>query len=171
MLAKVDNKRGMVPKNYVVLVGSQPNKINPADIERVKNGQSDVTIGSGGFADVLRAVYRGEPVALKVPRSSRQKTPTKIRETLEREALILSRLDHKNIVGFHGLSLDPLFLVLELCEGGTLFSLCRKLSSSDPLTTIYWAKQVASAMDHLHSREDPLVHADLKADNGELKSF
>ena len=37
---------------------------------------------------------------------------------------------------------------------------------SDPLTVLYWAKQVASAMEYLHSRKDPLVYADLKADNG-----
>lgn len=36
---------------------------------------------------------------------------------LEREALIFCRLRHKNIVGFHGISLNPLLLVLELCEG------------------------------------------------------
>jgi serine/threonine protein kinase len=40
------------------------------------------------------------------------------------------------------------------------------MSCSDVLTVIYWAKQITSAMEHLHTRDDPLVHADLKADNG-----
>lgn len=33
-------------------------------------------------------------------------------------------------------------------------------------TTINWAKQVASAMHYLHNRNNPFIHADLKADNG-----
>jgi len=36
---------------------------------------------------------------------------------LEREALILSRIKHENIVGFFGYSLDPLLIALELCRG------------------------------------------------------
>lgn len=40
---------------------------------------------------------------------------------LEREALIFCRLKHKNIVGFFGMSMNPLFLVLELCEGNQKF--------------------------------------------------
>lgn len=33
-------------------------------------------------------------------------------------------------------------------------------------TVLNWANQVAAAMRHLHDRDKPLVHADLKADNG-----
>lgn len=33
-------------------------------------------------------------------------------------------------------------------------------------TAIFWAKQVASAMHYLHNRDNPFIHADLKADNG-----
>jgi serine/threonine protein kinase len=61
--------------------------------------------------------------------------------------------------------------VLELCQGntsflynnilfiygGTLFTLGRKMSSSDVLTVVYWARQVGEAIQYLHSREDPLV--------------
>jgi len=40
------------------------------------------------------------------------------------------------------------------------------MASSDILTVICWAKQVASAIQHLHSRDDPVIYADLKAENG-----
>lgn len=101
---------------------------------------------------------------------------------MEREALILSRIKHENIVGFFGYSLDPLLIALELCRGflylfwklkkkflgGALINLYRRMASSDILTVICWAKQVASAIQHLHSRDDPVIYADLKAENGFL---
>uniref|UniRef100_A0A915CLE5 Protein kinase domain-containing protein n=1 Tax=Ditylenchus dipsaci TaxID=166011 RepID=A0A915CLE5_9BILA len=106
MLAKVDNKKGMVPKTH----------------------------WTGRLS--AQGTFKGKTVALKIPRPQPTslkvdtiKVQAKVREALEREALIFY----------------PLLLVLELCEGGTLFSLCRKMS------------------------EDPLVHADLKADNVLIK--
>ncbi|KAI1714879.1 protein tyrosine kinase domain-containing protein [Ditylenchus destructor] len=164
--AKIDNKRGMVPKNYIGLIGSQPNLIEFSQIQN-----STKIIGTGGSSDVYLGTFRNQQIALKIPKKKQGMDVMKIREALEREALFLSRLKHDHIVGFIGMSLHPMLLVLELCEGGTLFNLCRRMSSSDALTVVTWAKQVASAMEHLHNREDPLVHADLKADNVLIKEI
>jgi serine/threonine protein kinase len=40
------------------------------------------------------------------------------------------------------------------------------MSSSDVSTVISWARQVGEAIQYLHSRDDPVVYADLKAENG-----
>nr|CAD2182486.1 unnamed protein product [Meloidogyne enterolobii] len=152
VMARIDKKKGMVPGNYVVLVGTGPNLINPEDVKR-----GDL-LASGGFAN---------EVALKIPKSSTEDN----REDLEREALILSRIKHENIVGFFGYSLDPLLIALELCRGGALINLYRRMASSDILTVICWAKQVASAIQHLHSRDDPVIYADLKAENVLIKEI
>uniref|UniRef100_A0A915MT97 mitogen-activated protein kinase kinase kinase n=1 Tax=Meloidogyne javanica TaxID=6303 RepID=A0A915MT97_MELJA len=155
VMARIDKKKGMVPGNYVVLVGTGPNLINSEDVKR-----GDL-LASGGFANVFKGSYKNQEVALKIPKSSTEDN----REDLEREALILSRIKHENIVGFFGYSLDPLLIALELCRGGALINLYRRMASSDILTVICWAKQVASAIQHLHSRDDPVIYADLKAEN------
>uniref|UniRef100_A0A914HF87 mitogen-activated protein kinase kinase kinase n=1 Tax=Globodera rostochiensis TaxID=31243 RepID=A0A914HF87_GLORO len=148
---------GKVPKHYVALLGSQPEMVEKDSVRR-----SDEFLGAGSYAEVFRGTYKGKQVALKLPRAENG-------EALKREALILSRLRHENIVQFFGISPDPLFIVLELCEGGNLFSLYRKMSSSEVLTVIFWAKQVASAIEHLHARDEPLVYADMKAENVLIK--
>lgn len=57
MLAEVDNKQGMVPKNYIVLVGKKPNVIECCDIEK-----TNFRIGTGGFADVYRGNFKSEVI-------------------------------------------------------------------------------------------------------------
>lgn len=54
MLALVDNKKGMVPKNYIGLVGSQPDIINSNEVELSRD-----QIGTGGFADVYKGTFNG----------------------------------------------------------------------------------------------------------------
>lgn len=161
VMARIDKKKGMVPGNYVVLVGFGPNLINSEDVKRAD------LLASGGFANVFRGYYKNQEVALKIPKSSTENN----REDLEREALILSRISHENIVAFFGYSLDPLLIALELCRGGALINLYRRMASSDILTVICWAKQVASAIQHLHSRNDPVIYADLKAENVLIKEI
>lgn len=54
----------MVPKNYIILLGSQPNNINSADITgATKHAQA---IGEGGFARVYRGIYKGKVNTLHI---------------------------------------------------------------------------------------------------------
>jgi serine/threonine protein kinase len=57
-------------------------------------------------------------------------------------------------------------LKFQLCYGDTLSEMLCKLSYADPICVLNWAIQIAKGMEHLHKRDDALVHADLKADNG-----
>ncbi|KAF7635661.1 Protein kinase domain-containing protein [Meloidogyne graminicola] len=155
VVARIDKKKGIVPKKFVVLVGSSPVFLNAEDIKR------EQLLDSGAMANVFRGFYKNQEVALKIPK----KNTTQNVEDLEREALILSRLNHENIVGFYGFELETPLIALEFCPGGNLLNLYRKMTSSDILTVIYWAKQVAGALEHLHSRNDPVIYADLKAEN------
>ncbi|KAL3117196.1 hypothetical protein niasHT_007599 [Heterodera trifolii] len=163
-LARVDDlgrgdgtRVGIVPRHYLALMGSQPEIVAKESVKR-----TDDALGAGSYAEVFRGTYKGKEVALKLAR-------TDCGEALKREALILSRLCHENIVQFFAMSIDPVFIVLELCEGGTLHSLYRKMESSDVLTVIFWAKQVACALEHLHGMNEPLVYADMKAENVLIK--
>ncbi len=163
----------MVPSHYVILLGSQPNVIRDEELRRLEK------IGSGGFSSVYKGLLREtQSVALKVPFTDPNnhggENTDRVKKACLREALILSRLQtHPNIVGFYGICVEPTMqLVIELCAGGTLFHLLRKMrSGSDARVAMRWARQVAAAMRHLHTRPDPMVHADLKADNVLIKEW
>ncbi|CAD5222956.1 unnamed protein product [Bursaphelenchus xylophilus] len=162
---KIDDKTGMVPENYVRLIGRQPKEIKASEFVKL-----DEKVGDGAFCNVFKGIYRGRKVALKIPKQSRS-LDNKSFESLKREALVFARLSHKNIVAFYGICTESPCILMELCEGGTLFRLYRQLSFSVYSTVIAWALQIAQGMDHLHNRDDALLHADLKADNILIKEI
>ncbi|EGT42410.1 CBN-MLK-1 protein [Caenorhabditis brenneri] len=89
-------------------------------------------------------------------------------EQLKREANLVNGLSHPNIVSLLGICLaDPYFgLMLELCEGSSLRTVCRSMlpDTAIPLAVLVdWAKQVAEGMEYL--TKEGYVHRDLKADN------
>ncbi|KAI6235335.1 hypothetical protein M3Y95_00040600 [Aphelenchoides besseyi] len=164
---KINGVEGMVPENYVHLVGREPTEIKNSEFRWFRNEQ----VGNGGSSRVYKGRWNGREVALKVMKCSESgKDRAAIIEALRREALIYARLSHKNIVRFHGICYeDPACLVLELCKGQTLFSLYRRLLYSVPSIVVHWAMQIARGMEHLHESDTALIHADLKADNVLLK--
>lgn len=96
----------------------------------------------------------------------RERKPADI-EALKREAVVINRLRHPNIIHLLGVCLEHprIGLVLELCEGGSLKKLCQKLVNSfvSVRVLVDWAAQIASAMRCLAA--EGLMHRDLKADN------
>ena len=89
------------------------------------------------------------------------------RDLFENEVDILRRLDHPNIIGFHGSLTNAAgkqFLILEYGRAGSLSSLLKM--SHRPMQEMHVAyvfKALLSALQHLHSRR--IVHRDIKADN------
>ncbi|VDN35113.1 unnamed protein product, partial [Cylicostephanus goldi] len=73
-------------------------------------------IGRGACAEVYKVVFEGEFVALKRLRG--EPKPSDI-EALKREAVMINRFRHPNIVNLLGVCLEQprIGLVLELCEG------------------------------------------------------
>lgn len=83
----------------------------------------------------------------------------------EREMLILSKLEHPNIVAYHGQGTleNQLFYVMELIHGGTLKQV---LAASGRLTwqeAAECGRQIASALQHAHNHG--IIHRDLKPGN------
>ncbi len=83
----------------------------------------------------------------------------------EREILILSKLEHPNIVAYHGQGTHDkqLFYVMELIRGGTLKEV---LANSNRLTwqeAAECGRQLASALQHAHNHG--IIHRDLKPGN------
>jgi len=137
-------------------------------------------VGQGGagsiyLADDLR--LEGRQCALKEVEYDRALPDNLLQEARQqflREATILGRLDHPNLPKVSDFfSNGPRdYLVMDYVPGKDLRTLIldarrekRFLSEAEVLG---WARQLASALDYLHTQQPPIVHRDIKPSN--LKS-
>ncbi|OMO78487.1 Phox/Bem1p [Corchorus capsularis] len=158
-LPPLDPSLGEIDINTLQLIKNE-------DLEELKE------LGSGTFGTVYHGKWRGSDVAIKrikkicfTGRSSEQE-----RLTLEfwREADILSKLHHPNVVAFYGVVQDgpggTLATVTEYMVDGSLrHVLLRKDRYLDRRKKLIIAMDAAFGMEYLHSKN--IVHFDLKCDN------
>ncbi|KAF8392064.1 hypothetical protein HHK36_022405 [Tetracentron sinense] len=140
--------------------------IKNADLEELRE------LGSGTFGTVYHGKWRGTDVAIKrikkscfSGRSSEQEQLTK---DFWREAQILSKLHHPNVVAFYGVVPDgaggTLATVTEFMVNGSLrHVLLRKDRALDRRKRLIIAMDAAFGMEYLHFKN--IVHFDLKCDN------
>jgi len=119
-------------------------------------------LGEGGFGTVYEGTVAGQPVALKQLTSSH----ARVHENFRKELDVMCKLRHPNIVLLLGAVIQPdqLCLVMEICQGGSLTSLLkfRELNINE---VVWVGRQIAMAMNWLHSRSPPILHLDLKPAN------
>jgi len=122
-------------------------------------------LGTGGMATVYRAKRRADGLvaALKIPQERYANEP-RFLHRLHREAEVLKRLQHPNIIRVyeHGKAGDTHFIAMELVEGPSLDELIadRRLSPELALKVIL---PVAEALKHMH--DQGFLHRDLKPGN------
>ncbi|HTK68251.1 MAG TPA: protein kinase [Candidatus Eisenbacteria bacterium] len=122
-------------------------------------------IGAGGMGEVYRArdTRLGREVAIKVlPRDLAD--TSEIRQRFEREARLISSLNHPNICIVHDVGHEgqDFYLVMELIEGESLATRIER----GPLPTedvLRFGIQIADALDRAHRAG--IVHRDLKPGN------
>ncbi|CAM0873289.1 unnamed protein product [Alopecurus aequalis] len=145
---------------------SEPEIISNEDLEDLRE------MGSGAFGTVFHGKWRGTDVAIKRINNScfsyQSSQADKLVTEFWREAAIISKLHHPNILAFYGVVKNgpggTLATVTEFMVNGSLKKvLSRKDKYLDWRKRILVAMDAAIGMEYLHSKD--IVHFDLKCDN------
>ncbi|XP_078432612.1 RAF-like serine/threonine-protein kinase 24 [Wolffia australiana] len=141
-------------------------QIKNEDLEEMRE------LGSGTFGTVYHGKWRGTDVAIKRIKKScftgRSSEQERLTEDFWREAEILSKLHHPNVVAFYGVVENgpgaTLATVTEYMVNGSLrHVLLRNNRYLDHRKRLIIAMDAAIGMEYLHSKS--IVHFDLKCDN------
>uniref|UniRef100_A0A8B9H272 non-specific serine/threonine protein kinase n=1 Tax=Astyanax mexicanus TaxID=7994 RepID=A0A8B9H272_ASTMX len=123
-------------------------------------------IGTGSFGRALlvQTEGRGEKWVMKEIRLPKAESGMR---TTRREAVLLAKMKHSNIVAFRESFEDDghLFIVMEFCSGGDLLQRIRQqkgsLFSEDVI--LKWFSQMCLGTKHIHDKR--VLHRDLKSKN------
>ncbi|KAJ0601644.1 putative protein kinase TKL-Pl-6 family [Helianthus annuus] len=146
--------------------------ISPLQIIRNDDLEELKELGSGTFGTVYHGKWRGTDVAIKRIKKScfagRSSEQERLTNEFWREADILSKLHHPNVVAFYGVVRDgpggTLATVTEFMVDGSLRRvLLRKDRHLDHRKKLIIAMDAAFGMEYLHSKN--IVHFDIKCDN------
>lgn len=129
-------------------------------------GKGKLLHNEGGFGKVKVAKNKknGKYVALKLLKKSEIIKAQQI-DHVYNENFIHSQINHPFIVSFEGLAQDSryLYLVLELINGGELFTYLRSVESLSSDQCRFYAATVTSCFEYLHSKN--IIFRDLKPEN------
>ena len=124
-------------------------------------------VGQGGFGAVYRAwdTSLSQPVALKENNDGGLES----QRQFEREAKLLAGLRHPNLPRVSDHFIVPgqgQYLIMDYVEGKSLAALLAERGG--PLgeaEVLPWIRQVADALEYLHTSTPPIIHRDIKPDN------
>ncbi|KAF9972513.1 pkb-activating kinase-like protein [Actinomortierella ambigua] len=124
------------------------------------------TLGEGSYSTVVAAIdlSNSREYAIKVL-DKRHIIREKKVKYVNIEKNVLYKLDHPGVVKLYSTFQDnaSLYYVLEVCDNGELLAYIRKLGSFDENCTQFYAAQILSAVEYVHSQG--VIHRDLKPEN------
>ena len=137
----------------------------------IKKGVRDFTfahtLGEGSYSTVVLATDRQtlKEYAIKIL-DKRHIIKEKKVKYVNIEKDTLNRLtDHPGIVRLYYTFQDEqsLYFVLDLCKGGELLTVLKRMSSFDEECTKFYGAQILDTIDYMHKRG--VIHRDLKPEN------
>lgn len=146
--------------------GSQLAHLTPVPRTLLGRYRLDRVLGKGGMGAVFRAqdLRLHRDAALKIILGRHMGDAT-MQRRFAREAAVLARLEHKNIVRIYDygdLKREGAFLVMELLEGTTLRGAIGKLKGK-PEAALPVLQGIARGLEYAHSRG--VIHRDFKPEN------
>jgi tousled-like kinase len=170
---KLEEERIQLAYRLRFVSDQETSKFHPGDRLNESRYILEEYIGRGGFSEVWKAldVQNVRHVAIKIQYMNPE-WPDQFKKNFMRHAgreiIIMSSTQHENVVGFYEhfyIGDDTVALVIELCPGGDLAQLLRlhgKLSEKDARLILL---QVIQGLRALRSKEDYVIHYDLKPAN------
>jgi serine/threonine protein kinase len=130
-------------------------------------------LGQGGMGTVYvardRRLGRRQCVVKKLRDDFfREEDKEKAMAFFEREADVLSKLQHSNIVHIHDSFKEDgdCYLVMEYVEGENLHQMLGRRGEPFPEEQVLqWASQIAEVLDYLHTNDPQIIYRDLKPSN------
>ena len=124
-------------------------------------------VGQGGMGVVWRAYQPSldRDVAVKLLPVMGQQHDEMTRDRFHREARIIGRLRHPNIIQVHDFGEEQgfLYLITEFMPGGTVQDLLKREGALPANRAVILLMPVADALDHLH--QQGIIHRDVKPSN------
>ncbi len=140
---------------------------------RLRNGSIKITelIACGGSAAIYSAKNsEEEQIIVKeavIPKNASEALKAKAVELFNREAQLLSQLDHPHIakVYDHFVENEHHYEVLEYIDGLDLRRFVKERGPQPEDFVLNWAEQICQILVYLHSQKPPIIHRDLTPDN------
>ena len=132
-------------------------------------------LGEGGFSTCYRAYFKptGEELAVKILKA--EKSFKSVIETFKQEALVLSKLDHDNVIKVkHLILLDgKYYMGMEFLPGGSLSGILKsKFTKKEKLTDIEASslmRGILRGTAYIHQKD--IMHRDMKPQNMLIKDL
>jgi len=160
--------KGARQKRFLFL---PPSVISGAEREATVNDFESLSrkaIGEGAFGEVYKVRHKTSSnlYAIKVVNKEKVQNSNLV-EQIRREVRIMYSLNHPHIVKLYNHFEDDnnCYLVLELCQGGTVWQRLAKQKSFDEDLTAQLLRELILALEYLHSRVPPIIHRDIKPEN------
>lgn len=126
-------------------------------------------LGSGAYKEVYRAYDTSEGIEVAWNVVHLSGVPKAERQYIVNEVRLLEKLNHSNIISFHGSwvnrGLEQVIFVTEILSSGTLKQFINKVKVIRYKIAKRWAIQILKGLEYLHGHNPPIVHRDLKCDN------
>jgi serine/threonine-protein kinase len=102
-----------------------------------------------------------------VPEDSVESVKAKAQQMFQREAELLMKLNHKNIVKVLDCFMDGgrNYMMLEYVNGQDLRQFVKQNGAQKEHVVVDWAVQIAGILKYLHEQDPPIIHRDLTPDN------